>query len=164
MTKPVFFNDKPFPVQVGTPSGAGRMIQPGFAVEGDYFLSSISKGMPLRRLSENEVAAFDREKILVSISLNDRSVQAEAITPYTTETPVKDFVKPPEVKSQDAVNNTMEATVNQAMKEMGTQIPTVAELKKCSLEQLNAYAVRYNISEAGSREDIIKQLKAKLSL
>lgn len=164
MSKPLFVNDKNFVIQVGTPSGAGRMVQPGFAVEGDYFISSVKAGIPLRRLSEREIAAFDKKKILMSLSITDSNMQAEVATPYITEAPKEDF-NPNEVKkAPDSVNNSMEETLGQAMREMGTQIPTVAELNKMSIEQLNAFAVRYNISEAGGRADIIKQLKAKLSL
>lgn len=165
MSKPVFINDQQYVIQVGTPSGAGRMIHPGFAVEGDYFFSSIASGVPLRRLSENEVSAFDKEKILVSLSLDDKSIQAEAVTPYSShKVAPEDRVSEEAKKPEDSVNQTMEATLDSAMKEMGTQIPTLAELNKFSLDKLNALAVRYAISEAGSRQDIIKQLKARLSL
>jgi hypothetical protein len=164
MSKPLFLNDKPYTIQVGTPSGAGRQIQPGQAVEGDYFFSSVRAGMPLRQLSPDEVTKFDKKKIVMSISL-DGTVQVEAYTPHISLLPVPSGpVTEVTLPRPDAVNKTMEDTVNQAAKEMGTSIPTVPELNKMSLDQLNALAVRYNISDASSRSEIVKQLKAKLSL
>lgn len=172
MNKPVFLNDKPFPVQVGTPSGAGRIINTGFAVEGNYFNAPVAAGMPLRRLSTAEAEAFDKQKILVSLDSNSQGVQAEAVKPYEAPPP-SDVELDEQAQAQvvaepkrapDAVNNTMEQTLDQAMKEMGTQLPTLAELKKMNMQQLNAAAVKYGISQASGRSDIINQLKNKLSL
>jgi hypothetical protein len=167
MTKPVFLNDKSFPVQVGTPSGTGRTIQPGFAVEGDYFSGPVSRGMPLRRLSTKEAEAFDKQKIVMSLSSNSPSVQSEVARPYPIPEQVDidtETVPPVHKPAPDAVNKTMEESLNVAMKEMGTQIPTLAELKNMNMQQLNAAAIKHGVSKANGRTDIINQLAAKLSL
>ena len=165
MSKPLFVNEKEFDVQVGTPSGAGRLIGKGFAVEGDYFLSSVRAGMPLRQLNNDEASKFNPRKIVMSISLNEGAVQAEAHTPNLSPVASKTTVTQVETvkKAPDAVNKTLEETLEQAHKEMGTAIPTIAELNKMSLEQLNALATRYNISKISSRADLIKQLRDRLT-
>lgn len=172
MSKPIFYNDKSFPIQVGTPSGAGRIINPGFAVEGNYFSGPVSRGMPLRRLSLAEVQIFDKQKILVSLDETTPGVMAEAIKPYLPPPPADEEVADAaavreEAKtkpSPDATNKTMEQSLDQAMKEMGTQIPTLAELKKMNMQELNACALKHGVSKANGRADIINQLAAKLSL
>lgn len=166
MTKPVFLNDKIFPVQVGTPSGAGRIIQPGFAVEGDYFSGPVSRGMPLYRLSTKQAEAFDKQKIVMSLSSNNPAIQSEVAKPYPIPEPVVDLETAPPVNkpTPDAVNNTMEQSLNQAMKEIGTQIPTLAELKNMNMQELNAVALKHGISKVSGRTDIIKQLSARLDL
>jgi hypothetical protein len=164
--KPLFVNQKEYAIQVGTPSGAGRMVQPGQGVEGDYFESSWRAGMPITKLTEEEAQKFDKKKVLMSISLNETTTQAEAAAPnivplQTTQS----FEKPVTVSVQNEtkLNRTLEDTVNQAAKEMGTAVPTAGELNKMSMEQLKELGVRYSIKPVGSRQDFIRQLKARLA-
>lgn len=162
--KPLFVNQKDYAIQVGTPSGAGRIIDKGFAVEGDYFESSWRAGMPITKLTEEEAQKFDKRKILMSISLNEGQTQAEAVTPHigsTVQAPVPAVTL--NVKNETSLNRTLEETVNQAAKEMGTAVPTAGELNKMNMDQLTALGVRYGISPAGSRQDFIRQLKSRLA-
>jgi hypothetical protein len=170
MEKPIFLNDKSYPIQVGTPSGTGRIIQPGFAVEGDYFAGPVSRGMPMRQLGHPEAEEFDKQKIVLSLSAATSGVQPEVLKPYAFPVPVapvplpEQIVAPVVKPAPDAVNSTMEQTLNQAMKEMGTQIPTLTEIKGMNMQELNAAALKHGISKASGRADIISQLSARLDL
>ena len=164
MSKPVFKNEREFAVSVGTPSGAGRIVNPGEAVEGDYFFSSVRAGMPLRQLSEEEVLKFNKRYIIMSVSLNEGATIQEAGIPHKV-VPVPQEVK--QVFSPGAIhetpfNKTMEESLAQAHKEMGTAIPTWNELNKMSADQLKDLANRYNISSVGTRSDLLRLLKARL--
>lgn len=160
--KPLFENRKEYSIQVGTPSGAGRIVKPGEAVEGDYFESSWRAGMPITKLTEEEAIRFDKRKVLMSISLGEGITQAEAAVPSIETVQAVAPEATLNIKNETSTNRTLEDTINQAVKEMGTSIPTWKELNNMSIEQLNALAVRYNISSVGTRGDLLKQLKARL--
>lgn|ERR1035438_4728138 len=166
MSKPLFVNQKEYAIQVGTPSGAGRIVQPGQAVEGDYFESSWRAGMPITKLTEEEAQKFDKKKVLMSISMNEGITQAEAHTPVSVSVDAPQTTQnhePPFAARTDlTLNKTLEETINQASTELGTGIPSAGELNKMNMEQLKPLAVRYNISLVGTRRDIIKQLQARL--
>lgn len=73
MSRPLFRNDKPYEVQVTTPSGAGRIVPEGFAVEGNYFFQYYRVSDDLTLLKGKEAENFPREKVLVSIHANSAS-------------------------------------------------------------------------------------------
>lgn len=160
----LFVNNNSYNIQVSTPSGAGRMIPPGYAAEGDYYVSSWRIGVPLTRLTEEQAETFDRSKILISIFSSSKEViqEAKAIEETSVRKPQTAFQEEdkPKRTGQDGLSDTL----SEALKELGGKIPTTMELEKMSSDQLLQLATKYNISGSGSRKDLISLLKKRLEI
>jgi hypothetical protein len=161
----LFVNEKTYVVHASTPSGAGRLIPPGYAAEGDYFVSSWRAGSSLTRLTEEQAKTFDRSKILITVNCNAQEVTQEAQVVKVEssvpkpQTEIKEEDKPKQ-KGLEGLSNTL----SEAMTELGGKIPTAPELEKMSSDQLMQYAIKFNISGSGSRKDLITLLKKRLEI
>jgi hypothetical protein len=160
MIAPIFVNEKLFDVHVATPSGAGRIIPPSFAAEGDYFQSSCSAGMPLRKLSENEAKKFNRSKILITINSTFEVPTQEGSPPNPTS--VQQPTSQEEDKPKKSGQEGLAETISGAIKGLQMSIPTASELEKMSADQLVELAKKHNISGSGNRKDLINLLKKRL--
>jgi len=161
----LFVNEKTYTVQVSTPSGAGRLIPPGFAAEGDYFVSSWRAGCSLTRFTDEQAATFDRSKILISVFSNSQEIIQEAKAVQEKPFAPKPQTAPQEEdKPKKSGQEGLENTLSEAMKELGGKIPTAGELEKMSSDQLLEYATKFNISGSGSRKDLISLLKKRLEI
>lgn len=156
----LFRNEKPYDIQVATPSGAGRIIPPGYYIEGDYFLSSWRSGLPMTKVKNEDVDKVDRNLILISIYTQNENLHAEAKEPSPQATKSqapskKEFVVEEEKKD-------MEEVMNDAMKSMGNLLPTAKDLEKMSSSELVELAKKVGVSGSGTRKDLIKLIKEKL--
>jgi len=155
----LFKNEKPFSIQVATPSGAGRMIPPGYYVEGDYFLSSWRNGLPLTKVKEQDIAKVDRNLVLVTIYTANENLHAEAKEP--SPLPTKSAVPKNEYIVEEPKRD-MEEVLQEAMKGMGNVLPSPKEVDKMNPEQLVSLAKKLGVSGSGTRKDLIKLIKEKL--
>ena len=156
----LFKNEKPYNVQVATPSGAGRIIPPGYYVEGDYFLSSWRNGLPLTKIKEADVEKVDRNLILVCINTTGENLHAESkeVNPVATMSPAPKNVYRIEEPKQD-----MEEVLAEAMRGTAApSLPSAKDVDKMGTEQLIDLAKKLGVSGSGTRKDLIKLIKEKL--
>lgn len=155
--KPIFINNNPYKVQVPTPSGAGKIIPPGYAVEGGYFLSSWKKGAQLTKLSKEDAEKFDRGLLLISLDSNDPSVPVESKdpAPELEKFSVPVFVEPKEERKD------LGTILQEAMGQMRTVLPSYNELRKMSFEELKEFASPYHITGYNSRQELLKMIRER---
>lgn len=159
MAKPLFRNDRPYRVQVPTPSGSGRIIAPGKCVEGDYFLSSWRANKQLTLLTESEAKKINRALIEISISVKESdSVMSEVTPPQMNLNEEAEKNKQVKEKNKEA-----RKVLNQGLADTTLVLPTVEDMKKMKLPELKELAGKLNISSVGNREDIEEQIKKKMS-
>jgi hypothetical protein len=154
----IFKNEKPFNVQVATPSGAGRIVPPGYYVEGDYFLSSWRSGLPLTRIKDADVDKVDRNLILATINTTGENLHAEAReVNFNANRPVA-----PKIEYIVEEKKDLEASLIEAMQGIGNVLPTPKDVDKMAPEQLVELAKKLGVSGSGTRKDLIKLIKEKL--
>lgn len=154
----IFKNEKPFNVQVATPSGAGRIVPPGYYVEGDYFLSSWRSGLPLTRIKDADVDKVDRNLILATINTTGENLHAEAReVNFNNNRPVA-----PKIEYIVEEKKDLEASLIEAMQGIGNVLPTPKDVDKMAPEQLVELAKKLGVSGSGTRKDLIKLIKEKL--
>lgn len=156
--QPIFINNQHYRVQVPTPSGIGKLVAPGYMVEGEYFLSAWKKGMPLTKLSEEEAKAVDRGLVLLSVD--------SASTPTETKDPApekesRSIPVLPEIK--DEPKKDIAQILEEAMAGGRSVVPSFNEMRKMSFEELKEFAVKYSITDFKTRPELLSKLRKKFA-
>lgn len=156
--KPLFINNKHYRIQVPTPSGIGKLISPGYLVEGSYFLSAWKKGMPLTKLSEEEAKKVDRGLIILTV--DNEHAPVETVDP-APEKEYRSVPVLPEVKPEPKKD--LAQILEEAMSQGKVVIPSFNEMKRMSFEELKEYAVKYNVTGFKTRPELLSLLRKKFA-
>lgn len=157
----VFVNKKTYPIQVPTPSGGGRILQPGYACSGDFFLSVWRAGVPITKLTDAEIAEFNPDFIVLTLNtIGNASIMPERVE----QSPEKARLSQPVIVAPPVKKQSMEDQLEEAMGNLSTMLPTPDEVKKLNTLQLNEVATKLGISSnGGTRKQLVDMIVNKLN-
>lgn len=174
MSVPLFRNDRLYDIDVPTPSGGGRRVPPGCYVAGAYFLAVQRQLQLFTRMDEGHV--FDPKKLMCSY--NDKGelliyeIPAGNTAVLGKDGKVENTTRladtpPPEPKRKGRPPKSdadkLEASLNEAMGEMGNFSPGPEDLKTMPADVLRRQAAKLGLSTIGTRDEILERITRRIS-